>query len=60
MVINILSQILREEVWTEVLKYLTEMEPLRNKFNLGDLCERVGLQIHLCVSFGSEGPKPQL
>lgn len=64
MVINILSQILREEVWTEVLKYLTEMEPPRDKFNLGDLCELVrngcsaeDLQTHLLASFGSTGLK---
>lgn len=61
MVINILSQILREEVWTEVL---TEMEPPRDKFNLGDLCEWVrngcsaeDFQTHLLASFGSVGLK---
>lgn len=64
MVINILSQILREEVWTEVLKYLTEMEPPRDKFNLGDLSVRVrngcsaeDFQTHLLASFGSAGLK---
>lgn len=52
MVINILSQILREGVWTEVSKYLTEMEPPRDTFSLGGTCEKVTNGVYHFGRFG--------